>query len=129
MRILLDTHTVLWFFDDVSKVSKTAYDAIMNPDNEKFVSTASAWEIAMKLGLRKLKLDGGVAYFVAALEDNGFAMLPIKSEYIKRLEAMPYHPHHRDPFDRMLVASATSEGMRLVSADAAFQQYDVEVLW
>ena len=127
MRLLLDTHTVLWFFDDVEKLSGTAYKAILDSENEKYVSIASVWEIAVKISLNKLRFDGGTAGFLAALEENGFTILPIKAEYVKLLESLPFF--HRDPFDRILVVSAISEGMCLVSADMNIQKYGAAIIW
>jgi len=123
----LDTHTVLWFFDDFEKLSETAYKAILNPENEKYVSVVSAWETAIKISLKKLNFEGGTASFLAAVEENGFTILPIKGEYVKLVESLPFV--HRDPFDRMLVASAISERMCLVSADAIFRKYNVATIW
>ena len=127
MRLLLDTHTVLWFFDDVKKLSETAYKAILNLENEKYISIASAWEMAIKISLNKLHFQGGTANFFAVAEESGFIMLSIKDEYVKLVESLPFH--HRDPFDRMLIASAISEGMFLVSTDTNIQKYDATVIW
>jgi len=127
VRLLLDTHTVLWFFDDVERLSGTAYKAILDSENEKYVSIVSVWEVAVKISLNKLRFDGGTAGFLAALEENGFTILPIKSEYAKLVESLPFL--HRDPFDRMLVVSAISEGMRIVSADTNIQKYGAAIIW
>ena len=121
MKLLLDTHIVLWFLGDVEKLSKSALEAILNPENEKYVSIVSAWELAIKINLKKLTFEGGVANFFTMLADNGFELLPVKEDYIKRLETLPLF--HRDPFDRMLIVSAMSEGMRLISTDESIQQY------
>ena len=127
MKLLLDTHTVLWFFSDVEKLSTTAYKAIMSPENENHISVASAWEIAIKISLNKLRFEGGTASFLAAVEENGFTILPIKAEYVKMVQNLPFL--HRDPFDRMLVVSAIAEGMCLVSADTTIQKYDATIIW
>jgi len=127
VRLLLDTHTILWFFDEVNNLSEAAYKAIMNPGNEKYVSIASAWEVAIKISLEKLSFTGGTANFLAAVEESGFTLLPIKGEYVKLVESLPFL--HRDPFDRMLVVSAVYEGMCLVSADTNIQKYDASIIW
>jgi PIN domain nuclease of toxin-antitoxin system len=127
MKILLDTHTLLWFFDDVEKLSKPAYDAILNPENYKYVSIASAWEVAIKVSTNKLTFEGGVANFLETVRDNGFNLLPVHPDHIKRVENLSYH--HRDPFDRILVASAASEGMCLVSSDENIKRYDIDTVW
>lgn len=127
MKYLLDTHTVLWFFDDVEKLSETVLGAILDLANDKFISIASAWELAIKINLGKLVFEGGVAHFFTVVEENGFELLPIKEGHIKRLEPLPFL--HRDPFDRILVASAMIEDMCLLTADANIRLYDVASLW
>ena len=127
MKLLLDTHTVLWFFSDVEKLSATAYKAIMSPENENHISIASAWEIAIKISLNKLRFEGGTPNFLATVEENGFKILSIKDEYVKLVEKLPFF--HRDPFDRMLIVSAIAEGMCLVSADPMIQKYGTTIIW
>jgi len=83
--------------------------------------------LAIKISLKKLNFEGGVANFFTVVEENGFKILPLKDEHVKRVEKIPFL--HRDPFDRMLIASAMFEGMRLISADTSIQQYDVSTIW
>jgi len=127
MRYLLDTHTVLWAFNNEEKLSKTAVRAILDPVNEKYVSIASSWELAIKINLGKLAFDGGIAHFFAAINESGFQLLPIKETHVKLLETLPLF--HRDPFDRMLVASAMAESMSLITADDNIRYYNVSTLW
>lgn len=127
MKCLLDTHAVLWFFDDVDRLPKKVLGTILDPANEKYVSIASAWELAIKIGLGKLRFEGGVAQFLKVINENGFELLPVNENHVKRVENLPFL--HRDPFDRILVASAMAEGMCLVTADASVRQYDVASLW
>ncbi len=127
MRILLDTHTALWFFGDYDQLSKIALDAILDQQNEKIVSVTSIWELAIKISLGKLDFDGGTANFIRIVEDNGFSILPVREEHAKLVERLPFH--HRDPFDRMLIATAISEGMKLLSVDAIMHEYGIPVLW
>jgi len=127
MKLLLDTHSVLWFWDNVEKVSKAALDAILETQNEKYISIVTAWELAVKISIGKLKYEGGIAAFFAASEENGFEILPLKKKHIKLLETLPFI--HRDPFDRMLVASAISEDMTLVTADTNIHEYDIPFVW
>jgi len=127
MRLLMDTHAVLWFLSDAEKLSAAAFGAILEPSNEKYVSIASAWEFAVKLSIGKLKFEGGVECFLNILEDNGFGLFPIKGKHIVRLENLPFH--HRDPFDRMLVATAMSEDMSIVSGDSSLSLYGVPIVW
>ena len=127
MRCLLDTHTALWFFNDDVKLSKTAIRTILEPANKKFISIVSAWELAIKINLGKLNFEGGVENFFAITEENGFELLPVKEEYVKQVEILPLI--HRDPFDRILIASAISENMILVTADTNIHLYDISCVW
>jgi len=127
MKLLLDTHTILWFLGDVEKLSKAALSAILEPENEKYVSIVSAWELVIKISLDKLSFEGGIANFFMVVEENGFEILPIKREYVKQLEKLPLY--HRDPFDRMLIASAMAEGMNLISTDKEVIHYSVSNIW
>ena len=127
MKLLLDTHCVLWFFDDVEKLSGKVLAAILEPTNEKFVSIASAWELAIKISMGKLAFDGGMEQFFATVNDNGFELLPVRQEHLKLLETLPFH--HRDPFDRLLVTSAIAEGMSLMTVDANIHRYTVDCFW
>jgi PIN domain nuclease of toxin-antitoxin system len=127
MRHLLDTHVVLWFLGDAAKLSEAALSVIVDPATEKYVSIVSAWEAAVKISLGKLSLDGGAAVFFGAVEENGFIILPVKRKHVELVETLPFH--HRDPFDRMLVAAAASENMSLVTADAHIRLYGVDCVW
>jgi len=127
LRYLLDTHTVLWFFDRPEKLSETAFHAILDPANEKYISIVSPWELAIKINLGKLAFEGGVTHFFSTVNENGFELLPIKETHLKQLEPLPLF--HRDPFDRILIASAMAENMSLITADDNFQHYAVSTLW
>jgi len=127
MKLLLDTHIVLWFLNDAQKLSNTALNSILDTVNEKYVSIASAWELAVKISLGKLSIEGGTEAFFKAIDENGFELLPIKKEHLKKLESMPFI--HRDPFDRILIASASAEGINLVSADKSIHLYGISVIW
>ncbi|MCL2036274.1 MAG: type II toxin-antitoxin system VapC family toxin [Oscillospiraceae bacterium] len=127
MSCILDTHTVLWFLGDVDKLSRKAYDVILNPTNKKYVSIVSAWEIAIKISLNKLDFEGGVGNFFNKVEDNGFELLRIDPKHIGELEKLPFH--HRDPFDRLLIATAISENICLITADTALRKYNASCIW
>jgi PIN domain nuclease of toxin-antitoxin system len=114
-KILLDTHTILWFFNDDDALSLNAKTVILDPFNNICVSMASVWEVAIKISLKKLVFDGGVQEFVRLIEENGFELLPITPEHIFELEQLPYI--HRDPFDRMLVTTAKVEKMCILTKD------------
>lgn len=123
MRLLLDTHAVLWWQSDDRRLPKAARAAIATAD-VVWVSAASGWEVAIKQGLGRLRLAEPFAVTVAA---DDFTELPISLTHTARLATLP--PRHRDPFDRMLVAQALVERATLVSKDRALSTYGVELLW
>ncbi len=128
MRLLLDTHTLLWFLANDTQLSASARSNIENPSNEKWVSAASLWEIAIKLSLEKLKLPKPFGeVFPHQLEINGFGLLPVSCIHLSHLTALPFH--HRDPFDRLLIAQAQADDLTIVSRDPEFSKYAVKVLW
>ena len=123
-RLLVDTHALLWWLTDDAGLSDTARAALADPANDVLVSTASVWEIAIKRGLGKLEAPDDLPDHIEA---QGFGWLPVAAEHAWRVRDLP--PHHRDPFDRLLVAQALSERMAIVSADARFGAYGVETRW
>jgi PIN domain nuclease of toxin-antitoxin system len=127
MDYILDTHTVLWLAGNAPQLSDNAKQKIFDQTSKKFVSIASAWEIAIKSSIGKLVLDGGVTEFFRMVSENGFVLLPIGKEHLKATQILPFF--HRDPFDRLLIATAISEGMGLVSADENIHLYDVNWIW
>ena len=128
MRLLLDTHAFLWWVDDDPQLSPLARQQIADEHNDCLVSLASAWEMAIKAGLGKLKLAMSVQRYVHEhLATNNFQLLPIGLEHVTFVETLPLH--HRDPFDRLLIAQAKCDGLVLISADPMFDEYGVIRLW
>lgn len=128
MRLLLDTHALLWFLQNSPSLSAAAKAAIEDPTNEKFVSIATCWEMAIKAGLGKLRLVEPVAVFLGReLPANNFDLLAISFAHATAVENLP--PHHKDPFDRLLIAQAQAEGIPIVSVDAALDPYGVTRIW
>ena len=128
MRLLLDTHAFLWWVDGGTRLSVRARRAIANPANECLVSVASAWEMAIKVSLGKLRLPAPPERFVAdQLAANGFRLLASELHHVCGVADLPFH--HRDPFDRLLVSQALAESLRIVSADPIFRKYGVTRLW
>ncbi len=128
MRLLLDTHTLLWFYLGDPQLSAPANGLILDPANLKFVSPATYWEIAIKVSLGKYLLNEPYEDLIQhAIFDNGFAVLPIEPRHTAALLRLPFH--HKDPFDRLLIAQAQVEGMPIVGADGAFDQYAITRLW
>ena len=128
MTLLLDTHALLWFLKDDPQLSAAAKSAIENPANRKLVSIASCWEIAIKAGLGKLKLDESAADLLSReLPRNCFDLLSIELSHATAVEGLP--SHHRDPFDRLLIVQALTEGTPIVSADSQLDPYGIVRLW
>jgi PIN domain nuclease of toxin-antitoxin system len=126
--LLLDTHTLLWFVWDDAQLSAHAKTLIEDGDNRKLVSIASCWEIAIKVGLGKLELgEPSRSFLPREIARNNFELLPISLGHATMVEGLV--AHHRDPFDRMLVAQAMTEALPLVSTDGIFDQYGVNRLW
>lgn len=128
MKLLLDTHTLLWWAAGDEALSAKARDAMLDEDNTIFVSAASAWEIATKHRLGKLpQAEPIVADIASAIAEEGFVDLPISVHHGQASGALP--SIHRDPFDRMLAAQALAESMALVSNDQIFDAYGAVRLW
>ena len=128
MRLLLDTHTFLWFVGDDPKLSATARLMIGDGDNEVMLSLASIWEIAIKVSLGKLLLAEPLESFVTTqIERNDIRLLPIHTSHALKVATLPFH--HRDPFDRLLVAQGLVEQLPILGADNVFGDYGVQRIW
>ncbi|MFN0050897.1 MAG: type II toxin-antitoxin system VapC family toxin [Planctomycetales bacterium] len=127
MRILLDTHTFLWWVDKSERLTATAAAACRDRSNELVLSIASVWEIQIKVQLGKLDLSAPLAELVVREQvTNDLRLLNIRYEHVLAVDALPLH--HRDPFDRVLIAQATVEGLFLASSDEVFDQYPVRLI-
>ena len=122
MNLLVDSHCLLWWLAELP-ISAEASEAIGDSDNTVFVSTASIWELEIKIALGKLTIDGDL---IAEVEASGFSWLPITAEHARSAARLPMH--HHDPFDRVLVAQARLDGCALVSRDSALSDYSVSVI-
>jgi PIN domain nuclease of toxin-antitoxin system len=128
VRLLLDTHTFLWFLLDAPQLSTTARDVVVDPTNDIEVSPATYWEIAIKISLGKYELPEPYDVFIEReIASNDFRILPIEPKHTAVLTTLPFH--HRDPFDRLLIAQAMVEAIPILSIDAAFDAYPVTRLW
>jgi len=128
VRLLLDTHTLLWFATDNPRLSANAYELIGDATNEALVSIASLWEMAIKINTGKLIVGQPLDRFIAQhLIANRFELLPISIAHILQIAELPLH--HRDPFDRLLVAQARAERLPIISADTLFDAYPITRLW
>lgn len=124
MRLLLDTHALLWWLDDDPALSEVAREGIADPNSEVLVSAASVWEAEIKAATGRLDLRVDLLDQIAI---NRFVELPVTARSAVEAARLPLH--HRDPFDRMLIAQARVEGLRLVTRDARVASYDVATLW
>jgi PIN domain nuclease of toxin-antitoxin system len=128
MRLLLDTHAFLWFVLGDPQLSQTALDQIVDSSQAKLISPASYWEIAIKISLGKYTLHEPYERFMQrGIFGNGFNILPIEPAHTAVLTTLPFH--HRDPFDRLLVAQAAAEHIPVLSADAVFDAYGIVRVW
>lgn len=125
MNYLLDTHTFLWWLSDSDQLSGQARKIISDSDNRIFMSCASQWEIAIKVSINRLTFP--MDEMETELVKNGFEFLNITTPHIMRTTSLPLH--HRDPFDRMLIAQAQSESLILISKDHIFPKYDISLAW
>jgi len=128
MKYLLDTHAFLWFFEDSAELSENAASIIEDGNVQKYVSVASLWEFSIKYSIGKLSFDGGLSGIWHMISQNGFIVLPIEQSHLENIITnLPFH--HRDPFDRLIIATATAEGMIVLTADEDIQKYDVLCAW
>jgi PIN domain nuclease of toxin-antitoxin system len=130
VRVLLDTHTLLWYVLANPQLSATAEATIVDAANEILMSPASYWEIAIKVGSGKFILKQPLEDFVdLCLNRYGFRILPIEPQHAARVATLPQFKHHKDPFDRLLVAQALTEGISILSSDPRLDAYGVTRLW
>ncbi len=128
MRYLLDTHTLLWFISEDKKLSDRARRLILDSSSEVFLSIASLWETAIKVNIGKLALDKPFnQLFPDELDSHGIEILAITIDSLVQLTALP--PHHRDPFDRLIIAQALVENLPIISVDRNFDAYDIDREW
>jgi PIN domain nuclease of toxin-antitoxin system len=128
VRLLLDTHVLIWAVDDPARLSPVAKEHLEDPANDLLVSAATVWELAIKVSLGKLTLtEPFEPWMSAALDDLTASVLPISVPHAAAQVVLPWH--HRDPFDRLLAAQAQVESVRLVSKDPQFDQYGIDRVW
>lgn len=130
MRLLLDTHVVLWWLDGQEKISSAVRTELASPGHEIWVSVISYWEVGIKTAIGRLNVAGGLDGMVRRTQDDLLAtVLPVELGHARRYTSLPMIADHRDPFDRMLIAQAQVEGLTLVTGDEKLKQYGVNVLW
>lgn len=128
MRHLLDAHALIWSLDDPSRLGARAKALLQDPANDLIVSVGTIWELSIKTGLGKLSLSLPYRQWMdRALADLGITVSTITLEFTEKQMALPFH--HRDPFDRLMVAQCLVDGIPLVSADAVFDKYGITRIW
>lgn len=128
MKVLMDAHSFLWFVNGSSQLSSRARAIIEDPANDKLLSMANIWEMAIKINLGKLSIAQPFEQFIPhQLLINGFEMFEIKFDHIAKFVQLPFH--HRDPFDRLLIAQSLADQIPIISIDSVFDLYSVQRLW
>ena len=127
MKYLLDTHAVIWYYENSAELSRTAEKLIDNAANIKYIHVVSLWEIAIKINLGKLKVSFTLDEMLNDVKNRDFNILQIENEYLNRLAALPYI--HKDPFDRLIIATALAEDLTIITVDENIQKYDVKWEW
>jgi PIN domain nuclease of toxin-antitoxin system len=127
LNIILDTHTLIWFFEGDSNLSENALKAIESRDNKKFVSVASLWEIAIKMSLGKLYLQKSLDLFLEELLESNINILPISQKHILIVRQLEFF--HKDPFDRLIIAQGMTEHFQIISKDSNFSLYPIDIRW
>ena len=128
MKIILDTHAFLWFAENSKKLSQTANILLNNQENKLLLSIASVWEMQIKIGIGKLQLEESLTEIVAKQREvNEVEIFPINLDHIWQLDSLPLH--HKDPFDRMLIAQAITENLPILTIDSIFHKYQVNIIW
>ena len=131
MNILLDTHTFIWFLAGNQLLSKKARGVIENIDNNIFISIVSLYEIAIKLKIGKIGFDKPVSAFFNDISEYNLTLIPISENHLVAYDSFPLLPNHKDPFDRLIIATAIADDLSLVTVDTQFNHYKelVSILW
>ncbi|MCL2044431.1 MAG: type II toxin-antitoxin system VapC family toxin [Treponema sp.] len=124
---LLDTHAAIWFFENNTALSSSADRIIRDGTNLIYLSVASAWELTIKISVGKLSFPGDAAGFLQIAQNNDVIVIPIDASHLTALKELPFI--HRDPFDRLLIATTIAEQMTLITADDNIAKYDIPQIW
>lgn len=127
MNLLLDTHALIWFLEGDSQLSENAKNQILNADNTCFISQATLWEMAIKMSLNKLEMNSTYHNLPKLLWQNGIEILSIEFEHFQYILSLPFH--HKDPFDRIIIAQSVIDAMPIVSCDGNFKYYPAQIIW
>jgi PIN domain nuclease of toxin-antitoxin system len=127
MQLLLDTHTFIWFISGDQALPQKALDAIKNTENKCYISIASIWEIAIKFSLKKLELKSDFDNIIDFLASNDIEVLQITFQHLQKIINLEFH--HRDPFDRLIIAQAIVENLTIITKDENFSRYTDSLFW
>lgn len=126
MRTIIDTHILIWFLEGNPTLSKSRRQLIAAAQNEIFVSIASLWEIAIKISIGKLAMAKPISDVIKQITTQNIEILPISTDHILKVSSLPFH--HRDPFDRIIIAQSQVENLPIITDDADFANYNVKIL-
>ena len=127
MKYLFDTHALIWYFEDSSKVPEKIVNLIDSSVNQKYICSASLWEIAIKTNIGKLEMNFSFDDLLNEIANSDLVILQIEDDYLRKLSNLPLL--HKDPFDRLLIATAIVEGMTIITVDENIHKYDVLWVW
>ena len=127
MNYLLDTHVLIWYFEDSPDIPDKIYSIINNYENKKFISAASLWEIAIKMSIGKLTMDLPFDDILTEVESSDLLILQVENNYLRKVFELPLL--HKDPFDRLIIATALIENMNIITIDENIHKYDVSWIW
>ncbi|MFW5701145.1 MAG: type II toxin-antitoxin system VapC family toxin [Cyclobacteriaceae bacterium] len=127
MHLLLDTHAFIWFAEDDNNLASNIKKEIEFPQNTIYLSIASIWEIAIKMQLNKVSMNRSIEEILELTAQSSIEIMPILPEHIIKLTKLDFH--HRDPFDRIIIAQGLEENLKIVSKDSIFSSYGVDVIW
>ena len=127
MKYLLDTHAIIWYFEDLQKLPQRITDLVDNPEANKYISAVSLWEIALKMNIGKLDLHFSFNELLNRINNTDCEILQLENEYLELLFDLP--PIHKDPFDRLIIATAIAENLTIITADENIHKYDALWIW
>lgn len=127
MRYLLDTHVVIWYFDDSPKLPEKIIEIIKNSESKLYISSISLWEIAIKMSLGKLDLNITLNELLSAVKNSDINILQIEDDYLQNISKLPFL--HKDPFDRLIISTALTDDLTIITVDENIQKYDIPWIW
>ena len=127
MKYLLDTHAVIWYLEDSPELPKKITELIDDPEISIYICSVSLWEVAIKMNLSKLELNLPFDELLNSIKNGDFNILQVEDEYLRRLSSLPFI--HKDPFDRLIISTALTDNLTIITIDENIQKYDVPWVW